>query len=71
MPDMPAYRTVKRTRHEWAIPVPCDAKTFELGIHHAKREAQALGLQMTSDDAYFVTVTDDEVVIYIEVEKPK
>lgn len=68
MPDVPKHRKVEKIRHEWAIKVPCDAKNFEFGFHHIQQEMQALGLQVESDDAYFVKVRDDEVVIYVDVE---
>lgn len=69
MPNVPTYRKVKKIRHEWHIATPCDAKNFGFGIQQVEREMEAKGLQLTTDDAFFVTVTDDAIVIYVDEER--
>lgn len=72
MPDVPKKTEKVITRHSWTIgseSEPVDAKNFEYGIQSAKRGMADLGVDLSFDNAYYVTVGEgSEVILYVDIE---
>ena len=64
--DTPTHRAYNKRVHEWAIGVPCDAKTFAYNVEMIRRQMEELGVDLSYDDAYRVTTVDEEIVFSLE-----
>lgn len=66
----PLKRVKTITRREWVLDTPATAKDLADTLFIAQNNMEALGVDLSYDDCYHVTVGDDQIIVYLETSEP-
>lgn len=71
--NTPTKTTTTIVRHAWTIgeeSQPTTARDLSDGIFSAQRDMEALGVDLSYDDSYYVRAGDGgEIVLYVDIEE--
>ena len=73
MPDLPRHVVKSVKRHQWIIGSEFSnsmtARELRDGLYFAQKDMQSMGIDTGSDDAFRVSVGDNQIILSVEVEE--